>query len=92
MTIAIDSTTGTVTMSTEEYHRLLAQKTTATSMAAQINAIKVARARLNAEISTARAMLPDEVDSEWHYSGSTRTLERFPEWAPLLKAIVEARE
>lgn len=56
-------------------------------MKEQIHSIRIARARLAAEISVARKMLPDDVESELHFNGAFRTIEKYPEWRPLIDAI-----
>lgn len=53
----------------------------------QIQRITVARARLNAEIAVARAMLPDNVESDLHFNGAYRASQDHPEWADAIKAI-----
>jgi hypothetical protein len=56
----------------------------------QIQTIAVARARVQAEIDVAKAMLPEDVrsDLDWHPG---RVLDMHPRYQPILKAILGRR-
>ena len=53
----------------------------------QIKRVKLARARLAAEIQVMRAMIPDEVDSTIHFDGKQRARERHPSYAEVINLI-----
>lgn len=53
----------------------------------QINRIKLARAKLNAEILVGRAMLPDKVIAACHYDGKQRGIEENPKYRELIEEI-----
>lgn len=53
----------------------------------QLQRIKIARIRLNAEIQVARSMLPDEVDTVIHYDGKQRAINQYPRYEDVINVI-----
>jgi len=47
----------------------------------QLKKITAARIRLNAEIEIAKTMMPDDVDSERHYNGLARAIDKYPQYS-----------
>jgi hypothetical protein len=60
-------------------------------MKEQIQKIKIARARLVAEIQVAQAMLPDDCASELHYNGPRRAIAAYPEFKELITAMEDVK-
>lgn len=51
----------------------------------QIQRIKIAKIKLDAEIKVGLAMVPDDVAATIHYDGKEKAMARYPEYANLIR-------
>ena len=53
----------------------------------QLEAVKRARLRYNAELNIARELLPESVQSDVHYDGKTRAIQRNPQYEEAINLL-----
>ena len=56
-------------------------------IAEQTTRLKMAKIRAQAEAQVMRQMLPEDVQSELHYNGKDKAIQRYPEFRNAIEAI-----